>query len=104
MESKPNVRHNREAHRFEVDLGDSTAIAAYTLHEGAIVFTHTEVPEQHEGQGIGKMLIKAGLEHARSEGLQVIPSCPFFAAYMKKHEEVQDLLASYDREHLGIDS
>ena len=104
MESQPNVRHNREAHRFEVDLDDSTAIAAYTLHEGAIVFTHTEVPEQHEGKGIGTLLIKAGLDHARTEGLQVIPSCPFFAAYMKKHKEVQDLLAPYDREHLGIDS
>jgi predicted GNAT family acetyltransferase len=98
------VHHDREAGRFEVDLGVSTAIAAYTLLDGAIVFTHTEVPEQHEGQGIGKMLIKAGLDHARSEGLQVIPSCPFFAAYMKKHKEVQDLLAPYDREHLGIDS
>ena len=104
MERDLHVHHDREAHRFEVDLGDSTAIAAYSLHDGAIVFTHTEVPEQHEGQGIGTLLIKAGLDHARGEGLMVIPSCPFFAAYMKKHEEVQDLLAPYDREHLGIDS
>jgi hypothetical protein len=96
------VQHNSEQHRFEVDLGGATAVAAYSLHEGTIVFTHTEVPEQHEGKGIGTLLIKAGLDFARAEGLEVVPSCPFFAAYMKKHAEVQDLLSDYDREHLNI--
>lgn len=98
------VGHNEQERRFEVDLGDSTALAAYTLHDGSIVFTHTEVPQKHEGQGIGTLLIKAGLDHARKLGLQVVPSCPFFASYMKKHPEVQDLLTPYDREHLGLQS
>lgn len=96
------VRHNEAERRFEVDLGDSTALAAYSMHGDSIVFTHTEVPEQHEGHGIGTLLIKAGLAFARDRGLQVVPSCPFFAAYMKKHAEVQDLLTTYDREHLGL--
>ncbi|MFL6734467.1 MAG: GNAT family N-acetyltransferase [Sphingomicrobium sp.] len=104
MSKEPQVRHNRDAHRFEVDLGNATALAAYSLHEGEIVFTHTEVPAEHEGHGIGTLLIKAGLDYARSKGLQVIPSCPFFAAYMKKHVEVQDLLDPYDRKQLGIES
>lgn len=96
------VHHAEQERRFEIDLGGSTAIAAYTLHDNAIIFTHTEVPEQHEGQGIGTLLIKAGLDYARQQGLKVVPSCPFFAAYMKKHAEVQDLLTPYDREHLGL--
>ncbi|MEO5774671.1 MAG: GNAT family N-acetyltransferase [Sphingomicrobium sp.] len=95
------VRQNEDERRFEVDLGDSTALAAYTLDGNTIIFTHTEVPEQHEGHGIGTLLIKAGLDHARAKGLKVIPSCPFFAAYMKKHSEVQDLLDDYDKERLG---
>jgi predicted GNAT family acetyltransferase len=97
------VRHNQEERRFETDLGDSVALAAYTLDGDTIIFTHTEVPQQHEGHGIGTLLIKAGLAFARGQGLQVAPSCPFFAAYMKKHVDVQDLLTPYDREHLGID-
>lgn len=96
------VRHNEAERRFEIDLGNSSALAAYTLHGDSIVFTHTEVPERHEGRGIGTLLIKAGLDYARGQGLQVVPSCPFFAAYMKKHAEVQDLLTPYDREHLGL--
>ena len=102
MSKDPLVLHNAAQHRFEVDLGDSIAFAAYALHDGNIVFTHTDVPPQHEGHGIGTLLIEAGLDHARDQSLTVIPSCPFFAAYMKKHGEVQDLLSPYDREKLQI--
>ena len=98
------VRDNPEQHRFEIDLGDgSLAIADYTLPEGKIMFTHTEVPPAHEGKGLGTMLIKFALAAARERGLQVIPICPFFAAYMQKHAEVQDLLDPAWRTRFGLD-
>jgi predicted GNAT family acetyltransferase len=96
------IRDNIEKHRFEADLGDgSVAIAEYNLLHGKIVFTHTEVPPAHEGQGIGSALIRFGLASARERGLKVIPICPFFAAYIKKHAEEQDLLDPAWRHILG---
>ena len=95
------VRDNPERRRFEVDLGDSTAIAAYVLMKGKIMFTHTEVPPRHEGKGIGTALVEAGLAAARERGLKVIPTCPFFASYMKRHPESHDLLADHYRKVLG---
>ena len=87
------VRDNREKRRFEIDLGDgSFAIAEYRLRAGKIIFTHTEVPPAHEGRGIGSLLVRTALASARERGLKVIPICPFFAAYIKKHAEEQDLL------------
>jgi predicted GNAT family acetyltransferase len=87
------IRDNPEKQRFELDLGEgSFAIADYKLRAGKIVFTHTEVPPAHEGQGIGSALIRFALSSARERGLKVIPICPFVAAYIKKHEEEQDLL------------
>ena len=98
------VRDNPERHRFEIDLGDGTfAIAEYTLRPGKIMFTHTEVPEAHEGKGIGTTLIRFALDAARERGLKVIPICPFFAAYMQKHAEVQDLLDPAWRKKVGLD-
>lgn len=98
------VRDNPEQHRFEIDLGDgSMAVAQYTLPAGKIMFTHTEVPPEHEGKGLGTMLIKFALAAARERGLQVIPICPFFAAYMQKHAEVQDLLDPAWRTRFGLD-
>ena len=98
------IRDNVGKHRFEADLGDgSIAIAEYNLLHGKIVFTHTEVPPAHEGQGIGTALIRFALASARERGLKVIPICPFFAAYIKKHAEEQDLLDPGFRKSLGLD-
>ena len=99
----PEIRDNAARKRFEIDLGDGTfAFADYTLPAGKIMFTHTEVPEAHEGKGLGTALIRAGLAAARERGLKVIPICPFFAAYMQKHEEVQDLLDDSWRTRFGL--
>ena len=98
------IRDNPERHRFEADLGDgSMAIVEYTLPAGKIMFTHSEVPPQHEGKGIGSALIRHALDEARKRGLKVIPICPFFAAYMQKHAEVQDLLEPAWRKKFGLE-
>jgi predicted GNAT family acetyltransferase len=66
------------------------------------MFTHTEVPEAHEGKGIGTTLIRFALDAARERGLKVIPICPFFAAYMQKNADVQDLLDPAWRTKFGL--
>jgi predicted GNAT family acetyltransferase len=98
------IRDNPDGNRFEADLGDgSVAIAVYLIEPRKIIFTHTEVPPQHEGKGIGSALIRFALAAARERGLEVVPLCPFFAAYITKHAEEQDLLSSKWRARLGID-
>ena len=97
------VRDNAERHRFEIALGDATAFAEYNLLSRQIMFTHTEVPSEHEGKGIVGALIRAALASARERGLKVIPICPFFAAYMQKHAEVQDLLDDAWRKRFGLE-
>ena len=98
------VRDNVQKHRFEIDLGDgSLAIAQYTLRDGKIMFTHTEVPPAHEGKGVGTALIQFALASARERRLRVIPICPFFAAYIKKHPEEQDLLEPVYRKVPGLE-
>jgi predicted GNAT family acetyltransferase len=98
------VRDNRDCHRFEADLGEGgVAIAEYTLEAGKIVFTHTEVPPAHEGRGIGSALIKFALRSARERHLRVVPRCPFFADYIRRHVEEQDLLEPAWRAKLAVD-
>jgi len=93
MSVAPTVVDNPERNQFEIDLGGGEyAYAKYNLLPGAIRFYHTVVPESHGGQGLGTALIKAGLAAARARGLKVIPICPFFQAYLKKHPEEQDLV------------
>jgi predicted GNAT family acetyltransferase len=37
-------------------------------------------------------LVKTALDHARSLGVNVIPRCPFVAAYLRRHPAEQDLV------------
>jgi predicted GNAT family acetyltransferase len=89
----PDTVHDNPAlHRFELDLNGRTAAAYYQLSPGVITFTHTEVPPEMAGHGIGSQLVRGALEAARAQGLKVVPKCPFVAAYMAKHPEFNDLL------------
>jgi predicted GNAT family acetyltransferase len=86
------VRHDEAAARFVVETPDGPAFAAYQRARGLIVFTHTEVPEVLEGHGIGNRLAQAALDWARQEGVPVMPLCPFFAAYIRRHPAYRDLV------------
>jgi predicted GNAT family acetyltransferase len=96
------VRDNPQAQRFEAEVDGQVAFAEYRLPEGSILFSHTEVPELIEGQGIGSALARAALAAARERGLKVIPVCTFIAAYIKRHPEVQDLVHPDFRASIGL--
>ena len=87
-----DVRHEPDANRFALPLGDTEAVAEYSRRGDTIVFTHTEVPSAHEGQGIGGRLARAAMEHARAEGLRVIPQCPFIASWVNAHPDFHDVV------------
>jgi predicted GNAT family acetyltransferase len=87
------VVDNPARHRFELEVDGHVAVAAYERGDGIITFTHTIVPPELQGRGIGSVLIRAALAAVRAEGLKVVPECPFVRAYVDRHPEEQDLLA-----------
>ena len=82
-----DVRDDRAASRFELEADGAVAFAAYRREGDAIVFTHTVVPDELRGAGIGSRLIAGALAEVRGEGLKVVPQCPFVADYLAKHPE-----------------
>lgn len=86
------VRDNPEKHQFEMIVDGHIALAAYRLTLDTITFTHTEVPKELGGRGIGSQLAKGALDQVRKRGMKVVPLCPFIKAYIEKHPEYQDLL------------
>jgi predicted GNAT family acetyltransferase len=64
------------------------------MHRGHdLDLVHTEVPRALEGRGYASALATAALEHARHEGVKVIPSCPYVKAFLQRHPEYADLVA-----------
>ncbi len=87
------VRNNTALSRFELGIGDHTAVANYRLAPGIITFFHTEVPPQLRERGIASRLVQGALEQARAQGLKVVPRCSFVRRYIDAHPEFQDVLA-----------
>lgn len=96
------VKDRPEKSRFEIALDGHRAVAIYERGPGVITFVHTLVPDELQGRGLARQLVLAGLASARERGLAVIPRCPVFAAYMRKHAETHDLLAPEGRALLGL--
>jgi predicted GNAT family acetyltransferase len=89
------VTDNPEEHRFEAYVDGALAgFAAYRFRGDHIVFTHTEVDDAYEGQGVGGVLARAALDQVRAAGEHdVVAMCPFIAAWIARHPAYQDLLA-----------
>lgn len=85
---------NPDRHRFEMQVGGQTAFIRYRRAPGVVTLTHAEVPGELEGRGIGGQLVAATLDALRTEGVKVIPSCSFVAAYLRRHAaEYRDMVA-----------
>ncbi|HZB70890.1 MAG TPA: GNAT family N-acetyltransferase [Acidimicrobiales bacterium] len=89
--------------RYEARAGDALAgISRYERAEPGgggsgeplFVFTHTEVDDAYEGQGVGGTLVRGALDDVRRRGAQVVPLCPFVRSWIERHPDYQDLVAA----------
>lgn len=96
------VTDNAAKSRFEVSLDGDTAFAEYRLQPGRMVLPHTVVPPAFEGKGVASALARHAFGAARERGLKVVPTCPFMAAWVKKHPEAHNLVDESCRAELGI--
>jgi uncharacterized protein len=86
-----------------IQNGEVVAFAEYRPAASARMFTHTEVSESLEGQGVGSALIRFALLDVRQKGINAVPMCPFVAAYIKRHrDEFLDLVLPLQRGVFGL--
>ncbi|MEV7084416.1 GNAT family N-acetyltransferase [Streptomyces sp. NPDC093085] len=84
-----------EAKRYEARVDGASQVAGvaeYIRTTELIAFVHTEVGAEHEGGGVGSALARTALDEARAARLRVLATCPFFAGWIDRHPEYQDLL------------
>ncbi len=86
--------HGRKGAFFIDEDGEWVAELTY-LRNGpnTLVIDHTEVDPKLGGQGIGKKLVAAAVDFARSNGLKIKPLCPYTKKVIAETPEYQDVLA-----------
>ena len=88
------VTDNEAEKRYEARVdGELAGSAYYDSADDLIVFTHTEVDDAFEGQGVGSILARTALDAVRADGRRkVIARCPFIKGWIDRHPDYQDLV------------
>jgi predicted GNAT family acetyltransferase len=87
------TRHDPERRRFTLTVGDALAVLDYDRVDATTLdYRHTFVPVALRERGIASALTDYALRYARDENLRVIPSCPFVAAFVRRHPEHEPVL------------
>jgi uncharacterized protein len=98
-----SVENNAEKNRYEAKQGNKViAFAEYRPIGTSLMFTHTEVDENLEGQGVGTTLIRFALEDTRAKGMTAIPMCPFVKVFIQRHEDFIDVVHPAHRHVFGL--
>jgi predicted GNAT family acetyltransferase len=88
------VRNDAE-HRYEARLDGVVVgfVEIRTPRRGRVVAVHTETDPAYAGRGIATTLVHRMLDDIRNRGEHVVPTCPFTAAFIKRHPDYADLVA-----------
>lgn len=91
-EKSSTIVDNEDLNRYELQIEGRTAFIEYIVAKDRIFFTHTEVPSELEGKGIGSRLLLQSLVEVKKKGLGLVPLCPFVAGYLKKYPVWRELV------------
>jgi uncharacterized protein len=89
------VVHAPERERYEILVdGELAGITeAHPLEDGTVLFSHTEVADEFEGEGLASVLVTEALDDIRRRGLRIHVTCEYVKGFLKRHEEYRDLVA-----------
>jgi uncharacterized protein len=93
--SNIEVVHIPENARYEIHVDGTVAgfTEAKERADGVVLFPHTVVDDEYEGQGLGSQLVSGALDDVRAHGRRIEVTCEYILGFLEKHPEYRDLLA-----------
>jgi len=84
-----------EKSRYEIHVDGKVAgiTRAKEGDDGVLLFSHTEVDDAYEGQGLASKLVTGALDDVRARGRRIEVTCEYVEGFLEKHPEYQDLVA-----------
>jgi len=97
MRMEHTVQHHESGSKgafFIADAaGERVATMTYSRASASlIIIDHTDVAPGLAGQGVGRALLDALVDWARSSSTKVMPLCPYATAQFKKDASIRDVL------------
>ncbi len=57
-----------------------------------IIISHTDVSDLLRGKNVGKQLVSAAVDYARTNHIKIVPLCPFARSVFDRVKEYADVL------------
>jgi len=90
-----NVENDTAHHRFLIRLPEGEGELVYSqIAPHTLELVHTEVEPKLRGRGLAEALAEAAIEHVRTHGWHVVPTCPYVRRWLAKHPEHKDLIVA----------
>lgn len=90
------IKHDQTDSKGTFFIGEKDKPLAEMTYSKAgaetIIIDHTQVSDELKGQGAGKQLVTAAVKYARTNGIKIIPLCPFARSVFEKVKEFRDVL------------
>lgn len=84
--------NGKKGHFFIEAEGREVAGMYYIWAGEKMIIEHTDVDDALGGRGLGKQLLVATVNYARTNNIKIIPLCPFAKAMFSKMPEYNDVL------------
>jgi uncharacterized protein len=86
------VIHDKDNSRFILNIKNEIAKVDYVLKHDKMFLTHTEVPQNLSGQGIGKILVEKTFEKLTEEGYKAVALCPYANKVAKRSDKWKNVI------------
>ena len=90
------ITHDKENSQLYLEADGARALIDYKIRKDRMYLTHSEVPVELRGNGIGKILIEKGLTKLIEEGYdkeyRIIAKCPFIKYVVAKSEKWSEII------------
>jgi predicted GNAT family acetyltransferase len=96
MTETPPIRQERSDRggRFVIErAGEIVGELYYRLAGTRAIITHTEVAPQLRELGLGRLLVDAAAQWARSENVKLVPLCSYAGRVLAESPQYADVLA-----------
>ncbi len=84
--SRLQIVHEKENQRFTLNINGEFAKVDYVLKDEKMYLTHSEVPFNLRGQGIGKVLVEKTFEQLITEKYTAVAVCSYIKAVKNKSD------------------
>ena len=91
--SAETIEHDAARGRFRLSIGDAEAVVLdYVGGPGVWDIVHTYADPAFRGTGASSRLVQHVFDEARSQGLHIVPTCPYIPVWVSRHPEAAALV------------